>query len=176
MDAEDLLALTARRRIYEAVRQYPGIGARDAQRLASTGWGETVYHLGRLTGAGLVHRERSAHHDHYFLPNVPAADRSLLRLTRSESARGLILALLQYPRSTVPDLERWTGLSAGRLSIHLRRLVESTWVETGRSGRFRTFELTDPGRVAGLLASYRTGFADRWVDRFLDTWADLFRP
>jgi predicted transcriptional regulator len=176
MPEEDLLALDTRRQLYDAVRRYPGIGAREAQRIASTGWGETVYHLERLTDAGLLHRERAGHQDHYFAPSVPLGDRRLLRLVRSESARHLLLALLETPGRTVPDLVARTGLSAGRLSVHLGRLLESGVVHTGRSGRFRTFELVDRDQVLRLLLTYRESITDHWVEGVLETWSELFRP
>lgn len=172
---EDLLALPTRRRLYDVVRRSPGIGAREVQRQADTGWGETVYHLDRLTQAHLLQRERSGHQDHYFIAAVPLADRGLLRVTRSPSARKLLLALLEEPNRTVPDLTQRTGLSAGRVSVHLSRLMELGLLRTGHSDRFRTFEIEDRERVVRLLVSYREGLADEWVERLLATWSDLLR-
>jgi predicted transcriptional regulator len=173
---DDPLALETRRRIYEAVRKAPGIGGREAQRAAGTGRGETIYHLDRLTASGLLHRESSGHQDHYFVRSVPLGDRALLRLTRSTSARRLLVALLETPSRTVPDLVERTGLSAGRLSVHLRRLVETGVVRTGREGRLRTFEVADQASVLRVLVTYRSGIADEWVERLLETWSELFRP
>lgn len=173
---DDPLALETRRRIYEAVRRAPGVGGREAQRAAGTGWGETVYHLERLTSAGLLHREQSGHQDHYFAATVPLGDRQLLRFTRSASARHVLVALLERSGRTVPDLMERTGLSPGRLSVHLRRLMETGIVRTGRAGRFRTFEIVDRERVMRLLVTYRSGIADEWVERLLATWSELFRP
>ena len=173
---EDLLALPTRRRLYEAVRRSPGIGAREAQRAAGTGWGETVYHLDRLTQANLLHRERAGHQDHYFAAAVPLGDRALLRLTRSVSARRLLLALLESPGSTVPDLVGRTGLSTGRISVHLGRLGELGLLTTGRRGRLRTFTVADRDRVVGTLVTYREGLADEWLERLLATWSELLRP
>jgi len=172
---EDLLALPTRRRLYDVVRRSPGIGAREVQRQAGTGWGETVYHLDRLTQSHLLHRERSGHQDHYFVAAVPLADRGLLRLVRSPSARRLLVALLEEPNRTVPDLTGRTGLSAGRVSVHLSRLMGLGILETGRSERFRTFGIGDRERVIRLLVSYREGLADEWVERFLATWSELLR-
>jgi len=172
---EDLLALPTRRRLYEVVRRSPGIGAREVQREAGTGWGETVYHLDRLTQANLLHRERSGHQDHYFVAAVPLGDRGLLRLARSPSARRLLVALLELPNRTVPDLTDRTGLSAGRVSVHLGRLMELGLLSTGRSDRFRTFEVADRERVLRLLVSYRESWADEWVERLLATWSELLR-
>ncbi|HYA71248.1 MAG TPA: MarR family transcriptional regulator [Thermoplasmata archaeon] len=172
---EDLLALPTRRRLYEIVRRAPGIGAREVQREAGTGWGETVYHLDRLTQANLLHRERAGHQDHYFAAAVPLGDRSLLRVVRSPSARRLLVALLETPNRTVPDLTDRTGLSAGRVSVHLGRLMELGLLRTGRSDRFRTFEVAEQERVLRLLVSYREGWADEWVERLLTTWSELLR-
>jgi len=173
---DDPLALDTRRKIYDAVRRAPGVGAREVQRVAGTGWGETTYHLDRLTNAGLVHRERGPFQDHYYIAAVPLADRRLLGLTRSASARRLLVDLVESGEATVPDLTERTSLSEGRISIHLRRLVETGIVETGRRGRWRTFRVVDRERVVRLLITYREGFTDEWVERLLDTWADLFRP
>lgn len=172
----DPLELGTRRRLYEAIRRTPGIGAREVQRAAGTAWGETVYHLDLLTESGLLQRERTGHRDHYFVAQVPVADRGLLSLLRSPSARRLLLALLELPRSTVPELEARTGLSTGRLSVHLRRLMEIGVVRTGQSGRLRTFEVRERDRTVGLLTTYRASLADEWVERFLATWSELFRP
>jgi len=173
---DDPLALETRRRLYEAIRRAPGIGGREAQRAAGTGWGETVYHLERLTDSGLLHREQSGHQDHYFVAEVPLADRRLLGLMRSDSARRLVLALLERPDQTVAELTERTGLSPGRLSVHLRRLIGTGLVATGRRGRLRTFEPSDRERVIRLLIAYRAGFADEWMERLLATWSELFRP
>jgi len=173
---EELLALDTRRRLFEAARGAPGSGAREIQRAAGTGWGETVYHLERLTEAGLLHRERSGHQDHYFAATVPLGDRRLLRLTRSRSARRVLVTLLETPSMTVPDLTLRTGLSAGRLSVHLRRMLETGIARAGRQGRYRTFEVVERERVIRVLITYRVGFADQWIDGLLDTWTDLFRP
>ncbi len=173
---EDPLALETRRRIYQVVRSNPGIGAREAQRGASTGWGETVYHLDRLTDAGLVHRERGAHQDRYFVAEVPLGDRRLLGLARSPAARRILVELLERPEGTVPSLVERTGLSQGRISIHLRRFLSAGLVQTGRDGRFRTFAVVDPERAVRLLVAYRDGFADPLIDRLVTTWSELFRP
>ena len=173
---EDLLALPTRRRVYDAVRRAPGVGAREVQRQAELGWGETVYHLERLTEANLLHRESSGHQDHYFVAAVPLGDRGLLRLARSPSARRLLVALLEQPGATVPELTGSTGLSAGRISVHLGRLAQVGLLRTGRRQRWRTFELADRDRVLRLLVSYREGLADEWVERLLASWSELLRP
>jgi predicted transcriptional regulator len=172
---EDPLALETRRRVYATVRRAPGIGAREVQRGAGLGWGETVYHLDRLVESGLLQRERGGHQDHYFVAAVPLGDRRLLGLTRSPAARRILVALIERPDRTVPALVERTGLSAGRVSIHLRRFLATGVLETGRDGRFRTFAIVDRDRVVRLLITYRDGLADPWIERLIDTWSEIFR-
>ncbi len=173
---EELLALETRRRLYDVVRDRPGIAARELQRVARTGWGETVYHLDRLCGSGLLHREPGEHQDHYFVAVVPLGDRRLLRFLRSPSARRLLLAILETPGATVPELAERTRMSVGRIAVHLRRMLATGTVVSGRRGRFRTYALADRDQAFRLLVTYRAGYADRWVESLLETWGELFRP
>lgn len=173
---DDLLALDTRRRLYAVVQQSPGLGSREIQRRTEMAWGETTYHLDRLVTAGLVHREEGGHQDYYFAASVPLGDRTLLRLARSEASRKILGALLVAPDLTVPELQERTGLSPGRLSIHLRRFLATGLVAAGRRERFRTFSIVDRARVVRLLIAYRTSFTDEWIDRLLETWSEVFRP
>jgi DNA-binding transcriptional ArsR family regulator len=173
---DDLLALETRRRIYSVVVRSPGLGSREIQRQTGMAWGETTYHLDRLVTGGLVHREQGGRQDYYFAATVPLGDRTLLRLLRSESSRRVLSALLTLPEQTVPELQEHTGLSPGRLSIHLRRFLDTGLVRAGRRERFRTFAIVERERVVRLLLTYRAGFADGWVDRLVETWSEVFRP
>lgn len=171
---DDPLALETRRRVFDAVRRRPGVSGREVERVTSMARGETVYHLERLTEAGLVHREPGSHQDHYFAATVPLGERTLLRLARSDSARRLMVVMLKDPDQTVPDLREKTGLSQARISVHLHRLLETGLVQTGRSGRLRTFHIPDRARAVRILVTYREGYADHWVEGLLETWAELF--
>ena len=173
---DDLLALDSRRRIYTVVVGAPGLGSREIQRQTGMAWGETTYHLDRLVTAGLVHREPGGHQDFYFASTVPLGDRTLLRFARSDACRKVLGALLTDADLTVPELQERTGLSAGRLSIHLRRFLETGLVQSGRRVRFRTFHVADRERVVRILIAYRSSYADGWVDRLLETWSEVFRP
>jgi predicted transcriptional regulator len=173
---DDLLALETRRRIYTVVVRSPGLGSREIQRQTGMAWGETTYHLDRLVTAGLVHREQGGHQDYYFAATVPLGERTLLRLAQSDASRRVLGALLTDPDLTVPELQERTGLSPGRLSIHLRRFLQTGLLQARRRDRFRTFAVTDRDRVIRILITYRSGFADGWVDRLLETWSEVFRP
>jgi predicted transcriptional regulator len=173
---EDPLALETRRRVYDVVRRTPGLSAREIQRQAQTGWGETAYHLERLEEGRLLHRERGGHQDYYFAASVPLGDRTLLRLARSSSARRILVTLLEAPTTSFVEIVARTSLSPSRVSIHLRRWVDSGIVAAERRESLRVYSIPDRERVIRLIVAYRSGYSDGWVDRLIDSWAELFSP
>ena len=73
---DDPLALDTRRRLYVAVREAPGLGAREAQRVAGTAWGEwSARDFSRLEA-----REKMAQASHNMAPPVQTP-RGLERLS-----------------------------------------------------------------------------------------------
>ena len=174
--ADDPLTLETRRRLYETVFATPGLSAREIQRSTGTAWGETTYHLERLESAGLIQRERSLHQDFYFAKSVPLGERTLLRLGRSAAVRRILVVLLEKEDLTLPELSAGAQLSVSRVSIHVRRLLASGVLRSGRRGNFRTFSVTDREVTGRVLVRYRAGYADAWVDRLVEVWAELFPP
>jgi predicted transcriptional regulator len=173
---EDPLALATRRRLYEAVVATPGLSAREVQRASGTAWGETTYHLLRLEEAGHVQREHGSHQDFYFAAAVPLGDRTILRLARSETVRRILVVLLEVPDRTLEETAELSHASLSRTSIHLRRLVETALVESGVRERRRTFRIGDRRRIAQVLVAHRHGYPDDYIDRLVDTWAEMFPP
>jgi predicted transcriptional regulator len=174
--ADDLLSLSSRRRLFEVIDATPGLSAREVQRASGMAWGETTYHLERLEGAGLIHRERSSHQDFFFVAAVPLGERTLLKMGRSAAVRKILVVLLEDADLTLQEIADRTGLSLSRSSIHLRRLLGAGLLRSGRRGSLRTFVVGDPDRTARVLVAYRSGYSDAWVDRLIDSWAELFPP
>ncbi|MCI4345820.1 MAG: winged helix-turn-helix transcriptional regulator [Thermoplasmata archaeon] len=173
---EDPLALETRRRLYAAVERTPGLSAREIQRSAGTAWGETAYHLERLAVSGLLHRERGSHQDFYFCATLPLGDRTLLRVARSAASRRILVTLLESPDLTLAEIAARCELSLSRGSIHVRRLLATGIVSSGRREQLRTFVVADPPRIARILVAYRENYADRWVDRLIATFGEMFPP
>ncbi len=171
---DDLLAQPTRRRIYEVVASHPGASAREVQRLAQLGWGETAYHLEQLTGAGVLRRERGARRDYYFLSSMTWEDRRLFQALRSPAQRTLLILLSESPGLSLAELRERAGLGLSTTSFHLRQLVDRAIVEQFREGNLRRYRTARPEHVAELVRGYRASFQDRLVDRFVEAWSGLF--
>ncbi len=171
---DDLLAQPTRRQIFDAVSTHPGASAREVQRLAGLGWGETAYHLEQLTSAGLLRRERGARRDYYFPATMTWEDRRLFQALRSPAQRTLLLLLSGAPGLSLSELKERSGFSLSTTSFHVRQLIDRAVVEQFRDGNLRRYRAVRPMRIAELVRGYRGSFEDRLVDRFVETWSGLF--
>lgn len=171
---DDLLAQPTRRRIFDVVSKHPGASARDVQRIAGLGWGETAYHLEQLTDGGVLRRERGGRRDYYFAAAMTWEDRRLFQALRSPAQRRLLLVLTESPGLTLSELRARLDLSLSTTSFHVRQLMSYSVIEGYRSGNLRRYRAMRPQRVAELVKGYRESFEDRLVDRFVEAWSGLF--
>ena len=172
---EELPQHPTRRRIYERVRDRPGIGARDLQRALGLGWGETAHHLRTLTDAGVLRRERGGRRDYYFLPEITWEDRKTLSLLRSTTERRILVTLAGAQSLTFPEVVERVGLSKSTVSFHMHHMIDLGVLEVVRKENVPHYQPRDPARLAELLKRYGESFEDRLVDQFVSVWSGLFR-
>lgn len=171
---DDVLSQPTRRRIYELVGGHPGSSAREIQRLSGLAWGETAYHLDQLIRAGVLRRERGGRRDYYFQLEMTWEDRRVLLTLRSPMERTILVELVQTPGLTLVELKERIQTSLSTVSSHLRRLLALGLVESDKSAGSRQYRPARPLQVALLLQKYQESFRDRLVDRFVETWEELF--
>ena len=169
----EVLRLETRQRIFGVVSKNPGLSARDIQRLAGLGWGETSYHLERLEDAGVLRRERAPNRDFYFASDITWDDRKYLVLLRGENSRRLLLELLREPRLTAADLSARLRLSRSTVYFHLTRLVQGGLLHGERDNTTRRYRVAHPEQALRLLESYRENFREEVVSRFVEVWGPL---
>lgn len=168
---EDLLAQPTRHRIHDVVCRHPGASAREIQRSAELAWGETAYHLDRLTRGGLLRRERGGRRDYYFPSAMRSEDRRLFQALRSPAQRHLIMALSRTPGLTIAEMRKTVGFSLSTTSFHLRRLLGGGVIERYQEGNLRRYRVHNAVRAGQLLKGYKDTFEDDLVDRFVDAWS-----
>ena len=169
-----LLEQPTRRRIFDVVVQHPGSSAREVQRRAQLGWGETAYHLDQLTRAGILRRERGGRRDYYFPAEMSWDDRRVFQSLRSAAERRILLELVDRPGRTLSELRTASGLSLSTTSFHVRHLLRESVIEGFQDGSRRRYRALRPERVREFLHHYQESFEDRWVDRFVEAWSGLF--
>lgn len=171
------LELANRKRIYEAVRQNPGVHFRELQRLTGMPIGVLSYHLDYLANRGLLTVDKRESFTRYFPGGQLGRDeQQMLGALRQEIPRGIILFLLMNPGATHGEVLESFTISGGTLSYHIKKLVSRGLIEVDKAGRESRMTVIEPDKVSDLLIVYRRSFLDRLVDEFVASYVSAGSP
>ena len=149
------------------VRANAGIHFNELVRESEFAPGQIQYHVRRLIDADEVVREERYGQTHYYPPEYDEWERAVLALFRRETAREIVVSLIEHgpsrPAAVADDLD----IARSTLEYHLDHLVDHDVVEKEYDERNRvTLSLVDPDRTAPLLSEVSPTVPDRLVDRF----------
>ena len=166
--------MTTRERVLTHVERHPGVHVNALERQLDLAAGQVQYHLRRLRERDAVVADERYGRTHYFAPGYSDRERRTLALARRETARELMLLLLEREEATAGELTDGLGVARSTLSYHTDRLVTAELVEKRRDdgGRVR-FSLTDPEETLRLLETIQPSLPDRLLDRFTRLVDDL---
>lgn len=168
---EKILQLEARRHVFEAVRDNPGIHMRGIAKETGMPMGTLRYQLRYLEKHGLIVERRDGRKITYYPAKgemiVDAQDKRYLAVLRQEIPRLIVLHLMMHPHSSHGELKPHFKISASTLSYHLKKLADSGIISKDDDGRYY---VPDEERVAKVLITYRQSFVDSMVDSFVRFW------
>jgi predicted transcriptional regulator len=178
---EDILAVEARRKLYEFVRNNPGFHLREIARALDLSITLADYHLRFLEKHELVSASMDGEYKRYYPRSVPGAEDSRPALTDAQKG---ILAFLRQPvplrvlaflmeresASHKEMLER-VPVSPSTLSHHLKKMQIAGVLERA-DGTDRGYKIAEPKTVALLMTMYELATADQ-VDTFLRVWGEF---
>lgn len=165
---QDPLELESRKRIYECIRNSPGVHFREIQRRTSMPIGVLEYHLNYLVERGLLSVDKQGSFSRYFPSGQVSADKQrILSALRQEIPRGIILYLMSHQGATHGEVLTNFRISGGTLSYHVKKLVAKGVVRLEKVGRESRLTVVDSDKVADLLIVYRRTFFDKLVDDFV---------
>jgi len=160
-----------RSRIRECVHSNPGLHFSDIRRRLDIATGQAQYHLRKLHRSGSVEREEVCGRTHFYPPTYSEWERATIALLRRETARELILVLLETERVTPATLSRRLDIARSTVAWHVSNLIEhdivrkTTTSEPGDTDRV-TIQLHRRAEVYRLLREIEPRPSDRLVDRF----------
>ena len=157
----------ARTQLRLAVGEVPGIHFNGLVRRLDLAPGQAQHHLRRLVSDGEVERLAIYGRTHYFQPGTDPSRRRRIAVCHRETARELLVYLLEAGRSDPASAAEALGVARSTLEWHLGHLVEQDLVEKRRDGRGRV-ELVParPAETVRLLRAIEPSLPDRLVDRF----------
>ncbi|MCU4974632.1 winged helix-turn-helix transcriptional regulator [Halobacteria archaeon AArc-m2/3/4] len=156
-----------RRRIRDRIHTNAGIHFNELVRESAFAPGQIQYHVRRLVNDGVVVSEQLYGQTHYYPPAYDAWDRRTLALFRRETAREIIVALIERESVRPDDLAADLEIARSTLEWHLDRLCACEIVEKAYGDHNRvTLRLADPERTGNVLSTVTPSGPDRLVDRF----------
>ncbi|QLG64017.1 helix-turn-helix domain-containing protein [Halorarum salinum] len=164
-----------RRAILEHIEAHPGVHFSELVRNLDVASGQVQYHLRKLLSNGQVAETYLYGRTHYYPPEYDAWERGALALFRRETAREILLHLLERGPSTPRDVVGSLDIARSTLEWHLEHLVEQGLVDKeydGGNGVVLT--VAHPQRTVQLLTGVIPSASDQLVDRFLRFVDQLF--
>ncbi|WP_247002238.1 winged helix-turn-helix transcriptional regulator [Halosolutus gelatinilyticus] len=163
-----------RRRIRDRIHANAGIHFNELVRESEFAPGQIQYHVRRLLEDDELVRSEHYGRTHYYPPGYDDWERAALALFRRETAREIVVYLIENesvaPATVADDL----GIARSTLEYHLDRLVAHDIVEKRYDDRDRvSLALAAPERTAPLLSIVEPTVPDRLIDRFTRLVDDL---
>lgn len=178
MADDPVLAVRARKRIYDFVRGNPGFHLREVARATGLSLTLVDYHLRFLEKHDLVVSEMDGEYKRFFPRSAPgtatgpalsAEEKAVLGLLRQRVPLTVVSYLMEREEAPHKAILQEVDVAASTLSHHLQKLVEAAVVERTPEGAYR---VAAPHRVARLMVDYDLATADQ-VDRFVELWGEF---
>ncbi|ADD04528.2 ArsR family transcription regulator [Natrialba magadii ATCC 43099] len=158
---------TTRRQIRTHVQDNAGIHFNELVRESEFAPGQVQYHIRRLLAADELVRSEFYGRTHYYPPEYDEWERATLALFRRETARDIVVHLIEHEPATPAAVADTLGIARSTLEYHLDRLVEQGVVEKTYDERNRvTLRLANAEGTGRLLSTVEPTVPDRLVDRF----------
>jgi len=163
-----------RDRIREHVAAHPGLHFNALTRALDLAPGQVQYHLRKLRRRERVVAERLYGRTHYYTPGYGPWERGAVAVLRRETARAVLVTLLERGSSRPNAVADALGVARSTLEWHLDHLVEQGLVEKRRDERNRvTLVVARPSETVRLLDEITPSLSDRMLDRFTALVDDL---
>ncbi|WP_298668097.1 winged helix-turn-helix transcriptional regulator [uncultured Methanofollis sp.] len=140
---KNILENDTRCRIYQIIREDPGIRRKDIARITRTNRGTLRYHLAALREAGKIAVEQAAGCCRYYENNgkYSGRERATLSALGNTTRREILENLLQTPGLSRQEIAGRLGISGPAVSRHMDRLQKVGIVEKSMDGRAASFAI-----------------------------------
>jgi predicted transcriptional regulator len=140
-----------RARIYEYIRQNPGIHLRGLSAEMQVRMGTLRYHLNMLRQTHKIAVSGDAATVRFYENNgtYSAEEQQIHKHLRNETTHTILAVLLDRPMASRQELAEAAGITGPSVSWHMKRLEEDRLVMPRREGRTTAYDIPVP--VAGYL-------------------------
>ena len=162
-------------RVLRFIQEHPGCHLRRVRNELQISMGTAQYHLERLEKAGRVTSNRRGLFRFYFPIGIfQDNEKSLLEVLSQETARDILIFIIEQTDPTQSDIVVKIGVSAASVSWHVNRLVELGLITELREGKYKRYQLRgDPKNLVSLMKNYYPSLWDRWSNRLAEMFLSM---
>ena len=165
-----VLELTTRRKLYQLIRNNPGVHFRELQRLSQFAMGVLEYQLQILEKENLISKVKHGPYTRYFAKgDMPYSDWKIACYLRQGIGRKIILYLIYHPGAKHKDLKEALNLPPSTVSYYLQQLLKDEIVLQ----KDKRYWVKDSKRVMRILITYKPSFFDEITARLVDLWSSI---
>jgi predicted transcriptional regulator len=153
------------------INDHPGCYLRQIKNDLELSMGTTQYHLNYLIKSNRITYLRRGLRKNYFINGVFFSPNgfNLLQVLNQETAREILLFIIEKKNPTQPDLIKSFGISGASVSWHIKRLLDLNLISESRTGKYKSYTLAaDPEMLISMVKNFRPGIWDRWSNRLAD--------
>ena len=135
--------------------------------------GSVQYQLFRLEKRGRITSIRRGLYKFYFLSGIfHDNEKDILQVLRQETARQILLFVIEQKNPTQTDIVNTIGISAASVNWHIKRLIIFKLIYEIKDGRYKRYQLTGGSRdyskyIVDLLKNYYPSIWNSWSNRLV---------
>jgi predicted transcriptional regulator len=168
----EILENERRGKIYGFIKKNPGLHFRELQRRLKVPLASLEYHLDYMVRKKVLLREDEGHYTRYYVEQLDAEDKKILRSLRQRRLREIVLIILSEEKVKYCDLLDTLNIPSSTLSFYLKYLRDRNVIDMSKIGYENFYFIKERKRVTKVLTTYKSSFMDRLVDKTLGTWME----
>jgi DNA-binding MarR family transcriptional regulator len=167
--------LSNRLQVFKYIEYNPGAHLRKISKDLRLAMGDTQYHLGILEKSGKIRSRKINFYRRYYPVSIPGEkEEMILAFLRQETAKDILIYLMEHPHSTQSDLAGFKHYSSPTMSWHMSRLIEAGIVSKSREGKKIRYSIdADLDKLIYLLKTYHPGIWSVLASRLAELFEEL---
>ena len=168
MNADELLELETRRKIYNCILKYPGLHVSELSRKLDLPISTLIYHLKYLKKLGFIEETICKKYTRYYaLKKIDRNHKKILNLVREEATRRVMIYLVTAPFASIDEISKHLRKHRKTVSYHLKKLSNADLLECFKINGEKKYILYEgKGRLLDVAIIYQDCF-DEETNRFI---------
>lgn len=166
---------TNKDRIYQFIKNNPGIHLRRIKNELGLAMGDIQYNLNMLERLGLVKYRKLSKYKHYYINSISGTrNESILAILQQETPRAIITRLIEHPGSSQKEIAKYLEFSTPTIKWHMSKLFEMNLICIHKERRLVKYYVKgDIIDIIALIKSYHPSLLVKLSNRLIDTFLDL---